>query len=67
MEKIQHNSSTENTESLSTSGLTGNQPGQQIPAGNNSQSSLQENASETKEQHSESSFPQQEGETLGTP
>jgi hypothetical protein len=65
MEKNQHNSSTEATESQNNSSFTGNQPGQQPPAPDQIPGSADVPAG--KETHSESSFPQQEGETLGTP
>lgn len=67
MEKNQHNSSIEKADSTGTGGFTGNQPGQQIPVGDNAQATQQESPPKKEEQHSESSFPEQEGETLGTP
>jgi hypothetical protein len=67
MEKNQHNSSAEKPYRKSNSDDGSQRPGQQLPAGlNAAAANEQEGAGET-EQHSESSFPQQEGETLGTP
>ena len=66
MEKNQHNSNNSPAPQQDNN-ATGMQPGQQLPPD-------AEQGMETKaavpgqpEQHSESSFPQQDGETLGTP
>ncbi len=67
MEKNQHNSSGEAVRQQSDDSFTGNQPGQQPPVSSSQTEENGLNVSTEKEQHSESSFPQQEGETLGTP
>jgi hypothetical protein len=67
MEKNQHNSNAATTNDQNNSGLTGNQPGQQLPAGHQAEDLDTPNVPEEKVRHSESSFPKQNGETLGTP
>ena len=67
MEKNQHNNSAENAGQQSESTFSGSQPGQQLPANAEQIDNSGKAGQEEKEQHSESSFPRQEGETLGTP
>ena len=66
MEKNQQN---ENTESINkkSSGATGHQAGQQVPAGGQAENLDHPSVPEKDGQHSESSFPQKDNETLGTP
>lgn len=66
MEKNQQNHGAA-TESLENSGATGQQPGQQLPAGAQAENLDHPSAPEKTVQHSESSFPQKDNETLGTP
>lgn len=61
MEKNQH----KNTGSEQDQQTTGTQPGQQLPTGAEEDNKA-EATQHQPERHSESSFPQQEGETLGT-
>ena len=67
MEKNQHTGNTGTKERENNSGFTGNQPGQQLPPDAEGAALEKPAAPEEKEQHSESSLPQQAGETLGTP
>lgn len=66
MEKNQQDSGAGKEQSQEQHHFSGNQPGQQLPAGTQ-QEKRETDVSEKKEQHSESSFPQKDGETLGTP
>jgi hypothetical protein len=66
MEKNQHNSNNSPTEQQNND-ATGMQPGQQLPPGAEQGMETKAAVPDQPEQHSESSFPQQDGETLGTP
>jgi hypothetical protein len=64
MEKYQHNSGSRQPDQQQEN-VPANAPGQQVPDhGNNADKTT---ASEKEEQHSESSLPQHDNETLGTP
>lgn len=65
MEKNQHNTGTGNLQN--ENGFSGNQPGQQLPADASQHQQSSAPAAEQNERHSESSFPQRDEETLGTP
>lgn len=65
MEKKQHNNTTEGNRQLS--GLPGQAPGQQVPSGTDRNTATSSAGNEQQEQHSESSLPEKENETLGTP
>ena len=67
MEKIQQNRSSEAAGQQNDSKITGQQPGRQSPAGTEQETGNPQKSADKTEQHSESGFPQQEGETLGTP
>ncbi len=62
MEKNQH----KNSQSEQDQQVGGTQPGQQLPPGAE-EGRVADASTDQPERHSESSFPQQEGETLGTP
>lgn len=66
MEKNQHNQY-KSRDHKHNSGYTGNQPGQQLPDDQNEKNRNDKVVPEEKIKHSESSFPKQEDETLGTP
>ncbi len=66
MEKNQQNRMSESQQS-NLQETTGNQPGQQLPAGHQGELDRPTSAPGKTEQHSESSLPQQDEETLGTP
>lgn len=67
MEKNQHNTTTKGSGQEAETTFLGSQPGQQLPAGAPQGETGSQNSTQETEQHSESSFPRQEGETLGTP
>lgn len=67
MEKNQQNNSNGSKEGQHNHDFTGNQAGQQPPADTSQTTGSSPVDPGKKEQHSESSFPQQDGETLGTP
>lgn len=67
MEKNQHNSSTEAMGEHNNNGFTGDQPGQRQQADTSQTIEPKSTESGKDEKHSESSFPQQDNETLGTP
>ena len=69
MENNQHNRNREQLEnSQNIEVFRGGQPGQQLPDNNNPSQVENKNAPDNKnERHSESSLPQNENETLGTP
>jgi hypothetical protein len=66
MEKNQHNSET-GKEQQANSSFPQGQPGQQLPSNGGVDAASHSNAPEKKERHSESSLPQSDNETLGTP
>ena len=65
MEKKQHLASNEEHGNEKT--FSGNQPGQQPPSGEGQSTANKRSNEQKKERHSESSFPKQGEETLGTP
>lgn len=67
MEKNQHNNNTASTEEQNDAVFTGNQPGQQLPDKTHTDASKSPSASGETVEHSESSFPKEDNETLGTP
>lgn len=65
MEQNQHNNK-EQSEAQSQPSVR-EAPGQKLPASDNRNTTSGTDARDTKEQHSESSMPQSDNETLGTP
>jgi len=66
MEKNQHNKTTGGNEN-SENDFTQNQPGQQVPAHAGKEQTDAATVPENEVHHSESSLPQNDSETLGTP
>jgi hypothetical protein len=66
MEKNQHNNEATGN-NRQHSALPQNAPGQQVPANDKKRTSDDKNMTEKDVQHSESSLPQNDNETLGTP
>jgi hypothetical protein len=67
MEKNQHNQNRTPVRESEQTQFTGDQPGQQLPAGTNLDENKEGKGPAAKEVHSEESFPQNDNETLGTP
>lgn len=67
MENNQQENGNTSAGAAKNSRFTGNQPGQQLPAGAPEQQEQSTRPSDENERHSESGFPKKEGETLGTP
>ena len=68
MEINQHSSSKNSAAADSErTTFTNDQPGQQLPNGNSSNNNADQDLTTENEQHSESSKPENDNETLGTP
>jgi hypothetical protein len=66
MENNQHSKGERNTSGKEATRFTNEQPGQQLPSNRGAEKTNEESIN-LKEQHSESSMPEKENETLGTP
>jgi hypothetical protein len=66
MENNQHKVGERNTSGEKNDSLNNQQPGQQLPSGRSTDKMNTEDVT-LNEQHSESSLPEKENETLGTP